>query len=299
VGKGESASADGTVKAVSIRQWTNSILAVALLAASAFGQGMTGGILSPPANVRPPGLKNVGIQQNLNQQIPADLAFTDDLGRPVHLGDYFGKRPLILNLVYYNCPMLCGEVLSGLEHSLRMMKFDVGKEFDVITVSFDPAETPEMAAKKKAEFLRRYKRAGAEQGWHFLVGKQESIDSLTKAAGFQYQYDEKTKQFAHVAAILVLTQQGKIAQYYYGVEYPPKDLRLGLVEAGAGKIGNVVDQLLLYCYHYDPEQGKYSATILRVLRLAGVATMLFLGTFIFMMIRRGPSHDSQKLGRIR
>ena len=267
-----------------------------LLAGSAFGQGMTSGIMSPPANVRPPGLKNVGIQQNLNQPIPADLRFVDDLGRNVRLGDYFGKRPIILNLVYYNCPMMCGEVLSGLEHSLRMMKLDVGKDFDVITASFDPGETPEMAAKKKSEFLRRYNRPGAEQGWHFLVGKPDAIDALTKAAGFQYQYDEKTKQFAHATAILVLTPEGKIAQYYYGVEYPPKDLRLGLVEAGAGKIGNVVDQLLLYCYHYDPEQGKYSATIMRVLRLGGVATMLFLGTIIFVMIRRGPAHANH-LGR--
>jgi protein SCO1/2 len=285
---------------VSSKQHTNSVIAVMiLLAVSAFGQGMTSGILSPSPSVRPPGLKNVGIQQNLNQEIPANLAFTDDLGRSLHLGDYFGKRPLILNLVYYNCPMLCGEVLSGLEHSLSMMQFDVGKEFDVITVSFDPSETPEMAAKKKSEFLRRYKRAGAEQGWHFLVGKPDAIDALTKAAGFQYQYDAKTKQFAHATAILVLTPEGRIAQYYYGVEYPPKDLRLGLVEAGKGKIGNIVDQLLLYCYHYDPEQGKYSATILRVLRLAGVATMLCIGTLIFVMIRRGPSHGVREAGRVR
>src|SRR5215468_390349 len=159
-----------------------------LLTTTAFGQGMTNGILSPPANVRPPGLKNVGIQQNLSQQIPPELAFTDELGRHVQLKDYFGKRPLILNLVYYNCPMLCGEVLSGLTNSLRMMKFDVGKEFDVITVSFDTQETPEMAAARKAEFLKRYKRAGSGQGWHFLVGKQDAIDALTKAAGFQYQY---------------------------------------------------------------------------------------------------------------
>ena len=285
---------------MSSKQHTNSVIAVmVLLAVSAFGQGMTSGILSPSPSVRPPGLKNVGIQQNLNQEIPANLAFTDDLGRSLHLGDYFGKRPLILNLVYYNCPMLCGEVLSGLEHSLGMMQFDVGKEFDVITVSFDPSETPEMAAKKKSEFLRRYKRAGAEQGWHFLVGKPDAIDALTKAAGFQYQYDAKTKQFAHATAILVLTPEGRIAQYYYGVEYPPKDLRLGLVEAGKGKIGNTVDQLLLYCYHYDPEQGKYSATILRVLRLAGVATMLCIGTLIFVMIRRGPSHGVREAGRVR
>ena len=279
---------------------SNQILAAILaLAASAFGQGMTNGIMSPPANVRPPGLKNVGIRQNLNQPIPAGLLFTDDLGRSVRLGDYFGKKPLILNLVYYTCPMLCGEVLSGLENSLRMMKFDVGKEFDVITVSFDPNDTPEPAAKKKSEFLRRYKRAGAEQGWHFLVGHQDAIDALTKAAGFDYQYDPKSKQFAHTAAILILTPEGKIAQYYYGIEYPPKDLRLGLVEAGAGKIGNVVDALLLYCYHYDPEQGKYSAVILRVLRLAGVATILFIGTFIFVMIRRSPAHDTPGVGRTR
>jgi protein SCO1 len=284
-----------------MRLFNNSMLVVAtfvLLGAAAFGQGMTGGILSPPAGVRPPGLKNVGIQQNLNQQIPAGLAFKDDLGRDVRLQDYFGKRPMILNLVYYNCPMLCGEVLSGLVNSLRMMKFDVGKEFDVITVSFDPRETPEMAANKKAEFMKRYKRTGAEQGWHFLVGDQNAIDTLTKAAGFQYQYDEKTKQFAHATAIMILTPEGKIAQYYYGVEYPPKDLRLGLVEAGQGKIGNVVDQLLLYCYHYDPEQGKYSAMILRVVRLAGVATMLFLGSLIFLMIRRGTVHEGG-VGRVR
>ena len=272
---------------------------VALATACAFGQGMTNGILSPPANVRPPGLKNVGIQQNLNQPLPLDLMFTDDLGRNVRLGDYFGKKPVILSLVYFNCPMLCGEVLSGLEHSLRMMKFDVGNEFDVVTVSFDPKDTPEMAAKKKAEFLKRYKRAGAEQGWHFLVGKQEAIDVLTKAVGFQYQYDPKSQQFAHATAIMIATPDGKIAQYYYGVEYPPKDLRLGLVEAGKGKIGNVVDELLLYCYHYDPTQGKYSATILRVLRLAGIATMLSLGTLIFVMIRRGPGHDALGVGRIK
>lgn len=274
------------------------LASVTLLAACAFGQGMTSGIMSPPANVRPPGLKNVGIQQNLNQPLPLDLTFTDDVGRTVRLGDYFGKKPVILSLVYFNCPMLCGEVLSGLEHSLRMMSLNVGQDFDVITVSFDPKDTPEMAAKKKAEFLKRYKRAGGEQGWHFLVGQQASIDALTKAAGFQYDYDPKTQQFAHATAIMIATPDGKLAQYYYGVEYPPKDLRLGLVEAGNGKIGNVVDQLLLYCYHYDPEKGKYSATILRVLRLAGVATMLSLGTLIFIMIRRGSDHDAAGAGRV-
>ena len=288
---------------MSPEQRAKSILAAAasvfLLAASAGGQGMTSGILSPPANVRPPGLKNVGIRQNLNQPIPPDLVFQDDRGQSVRLGDYFGQKPIILSLVYYRCPMLCGEVLSGLEHSLRMMKFDVGREFDVVTVSFDPADTPETAARKKAEFLRRYDRPAADRGWHFLVGRQDAIDRLTQAAGFQYEYDPKTRQFAHATAIMLLTPEGRIAQYYYGVEYPPKDLRLGLVEAGKGRIGSVVDQLLLYCYHYDPEKGKYSATVLRVLRLAAVATMLCLGTFIVLMIRRGPVQDLQGVERVR
>ena len=288
---------------MSTEQRAKSILAAAasvlLLAASAGGQGMTSGILSPPASVRPPGLKNVGIRQNLNQPIPPDLVFQDDRGQSVRLGDYFGQKPIILSLVYYRCPMLCGEVLSGLEHSLRMMKFDVGREFDVVTVSFDPAETPEMAARKKAEFLRRYDRPVADRGWHFLVGRQDAIDRLTQAAGFQYEYDPKTRQFAHATAIMLLTPEGRIAQYYYGVEYPPKDLRLGLVEAGKGRIGSVVDQLLLYCYHYDPEKGKYSATVLAVLRLAAVATMLCLGTFIVLMIRRGPVQDLQGVERVR
>jgi len=248
---------------------------------------MSQGIMSPPPNVRPPGLKNVGIQQNLNQQIPPDLMFTDDLGRKVRLGDYFGKKPLVLNLVYFTCPMLCGEELAGLESALRVLKFDVGKEFDVITISFDPKDTPEAAAKKKEEIVRRYRRAGAEQGWHFLVGEQDSIDAIARAAGFEYEYDPKTGQFAHSTAIMVLTPQGKIAQYYYGIDYPPKDLRLALVAASQNKIGNVVDALLLYCYHYDPEQGRYSATIMRILRLMGVATLLCLGMLLLVMVRRG------------
>ena len=248
---------------------------------------MTQGILSPPANVRPPGLKNVGIEQRLNEQIPPGLAFRDETGKPVHMTDYFGKKPMILNLVYYQCPMLCGEVLSGLESALRVMKFDVGKEFDVLTISFDPRETPEMAAKKKAEFLKRYGRAGAERGWHFLTGPKESIDALTKAVGFQYEYIDKTGQFAHATAIMVLTPGGKISQYYYGVEFAPKDLRLGLIQASGNKIGTVVDQVLLYCYHYDPATGKYGAIISRILQLAGVATIIIMGVFIAVMIRMG------------
>jgi protein SCO1/2 len=260
------------------------LLALCLGAAA---QNMNTGMLSPPANVRPPGLKNVGIQQNLNQQIPAELQFRDETGRAVQLSEYFGKKPMILNLVYYNCPMLCSEVLSGLETALKPLKFDVGKEFDILTISFDPRETPEMAAKKKAEYLKRYGRPGASEGWHFLTGPKESVDALTKAAGFQYEYDAKTGQFAHTTAIMILTPEGKISQYYYGVEFAPKDLRLGLVQASDEKIGNVVDEVLLYCYHYDPQAGKYSATIFRIMRLAAIATMIAVGGLMLVLIRRG------------
>ncbi len=261
-----------------------------VLTAAAWGQGMSKGILSPPANVRPPGLKNVGIEQHLDEQIPPELAFRDETGKTVRIGEYFGQRPMILNLVYYQCPMLCSEVMSGLESALRVLKFDVGKDFDVLTVSFDPKETPEIAAKSKAEYLKRYKRPGAEAGWHFLTGPQESIEALTKAAGFQYQYDPKTGQFAHTTAIMILTPQGKIAQYYFGVEYAPKDLRLGLVEASSGKIGTVVDEVLLYCYHYDPATGKYGAIITRILQLSAAATILILGGLLLILFRRGPAH---------
>ena len=267
------------------------IVLTLVMTLSALGQGMTKGIMSPPANVRPPGLLNVGIEQHLDEQIPADLNFRDETGKPVRLGDYFGKKPMILNLVYYNCPMLCGEVLSGLESAMRVLKFDVGKEYDVLTVSFDPRETPDMATKKKAEFLKRYGRAGADQGWHFLTGQQESIDALTKAAGFQYQYNPKTGQFAHATAIVLLTPGGKITQYYYGVEYAPKDLRLGLIQASQNKIGTLADQVLLYCYHYDPNTGKYGAIISRVLQLSALATILGLGTLMIVLIRFGSGHN--------
>lgn len=260
---------------------------LSVLCIGAVAQNMNTGMLSPPANVRPPGLKDVGIQQNLNQQIPPALEFRNESGKAVHLGDYFGKKPMILNLVYYNCPMLCGEVLSGLETALKPLKFDVGKEFDILTISFDPRETPEIAAKKKVEYLKRYGRAGASDGWHFLTGPKESIDALTKAAGFQYEYDPKTGQFAHTTAIMILTPAGKISQYYYGVEFAPKDLRLGLIQASGEKIGNVVDEVLLYCYHYDPQAGKYSATIFRIMRLAAAATMLAVGTLMIVLMRRG------------
>jgi protein SCO1/2 len=253
------------------------------------GNGM-GTMTTPPTSERPPMLKAVSVEQRLNQQIPPDLTFRDETGKPVRLSDYFGKRPMILNLVYYQCPMLCGEVLSGLTSSLAMVKFDLGKQFDVITVSFDPRETPEMAAEKKHTFLQRYHRPGAEQGWHFLTGDQPNIEALAKAAGFGYQFDEKTGQFAHATAIMILTPDGRISRYLYGVEYAPKDIRLGLVEASENKIGNLVDAVLLYCYHYDPATGKYGAIVMNIMRVVGVLTILILGSFMFVMFRRPPAH---------
>jgi protein SCO1 len=267
-----------------------------LWATTAWGQGMTQGMVSPPANLRPPGLKHVGIEQHLNQQIPPGLRFRDESGKPVELADYFGRKPLILNLVYYQCPMLCGEVLSGLVSALRILKFDVGQEFDVLTVSFDPRDTPEIAASKKAELLKRYGRPGAAAGWHFLTGTESSIDALTQSAGFEYEYDPKIQQFAHATAILVLTPQGKIAQYYYGIEFAPRDLRLGLVQASQSKIGTIRDQVLLYCYHYDPDQGKYGAIISRILKLAAAATILLLGTFLIAMFRLGSVTERRHKG---
>jgi protein SCO1/2 len=256
-----------------------------------------GGIMAPSANVKPPGLKSVGIEQRLNEQVPANLAFRDETGKPVKLGDYFGKRPLILSLVYFRCPMLCSEVLSGVEGSLKAISFNLGKDFDVLTVSFDPHDTPEAATEKKAEMLKRYRRPGVADGWHFLTGSQDSIDALTKAVGFQYQYDETTDQFAHTTGLMILTPEGKIAQYYYGVEFPPRDVRLGLIQASQNKIGTLADEVLLYCYHYDPKTGKYSAMISRIIQLGGGLTVLLIGTGLLVLLRRGS--DSEARGRSR
>jgi len=277
------------------------LFSLIMLTTAAFGQGMTKGIMSPPTSVRPPYLQNVGIEQHLDGQVPPELTFVDDAGRPVKLGDYFGKKPLILNLVYYNCTMLCGEALAGLTGAMKMVKFNVGDEFDVITVSFNPQETPAIAAAKKQDYLKRYGRAGAASGWHFLTGPADSINALTKSVGFQYQYDAKRNQYAHATAIMVLTPQGRISRYFYGVDFPPKDLRLGLVEASQGKIGNAVDQVLLYCYHYDPETGKYGAMVSNMLRLGAGITILLLGGLIFILLRlekAAPRRTVAKTGTI-
>ena len=265
-----------------------------LAATPAFSQGMTQGVMSPPAAMRPPYLQNVGIEQRLNSQVPPDLVFTDSTGKQVKLGDYFGKKPLIMNLVYYNCTMLCGEELAGLAGAMKMVKFDVGNQFDVITVSFNPKETPAMAAAKKADYTKRYGRPGAASGWHFLTGSADSINALTKAVGFQYQYDAARNQYAHATAIMVLTPQGRISRYFYGVDFPPKDLRMGLVEASNEKIGNPIDQVLLYCYHYDPATGKYGAVVSNMLKIGGGLTLLLLGGLLFILIRLDRAAASRK-----
>ena len=236
-------------------------------------------------NGLPAALNDVGIDQKLNEQVPLDLVFRDESGREVTLGEYFNHgRPVIISLVYYECPMLCNQVLNGMTGSLRTLSFDIGKEFDVITVSFDARETPQLAADKKASYIARYGRPGAKQSWHFLTGDQKSIDALTKTVGFRYAYDRATKQFAHASGIMLATPEGKLARYFYGIEYAPKDLRLSIVEASANKIGSPVDQLLLYCFHYDPASGKYGLVILNVVRLGGVITIV--GIFALLMILR-------------
>jgi protein SCO1/2 len=237
-------------------------------------------------DTRPAPLREVAIEQRLDAQVPLDLAFRDERGRDVTLGDYFGRRPVVLSLVYYECPMLCTLTLNGLVRALKVLAFDVGRELEVVTVSFDPRETPALAAAKKETYLREYGRPGAAAGWHFLTGENEAIARLTEAVGFRYAWVPEEGQYAHAAAIVVLTPDGRIARYFYGVEYAPRDLRLGLVEAAAGRIGTAVDQLLLYCYRYDPTTGKYGAIAINLVRAGGVATVLALGGFVLVMWRR-------------
>ena len=254
----------------------------------AAGGGLQPSGSSGVTSQRPSILQQVGIDQHLNQQLPLDLRFHDESGRDVRLGDYFGKRPVILSLVYYRCPMLCGEVLNALTSSLNVVNFDLGHDYDVVTVSIDPRETPDVAAKMKAVYLHRYNKHTpvADQGWHFLTGAQDQIQQLAQTVGFRYVYDPRIDQYAHASGIQIATPDGRLSQYYYGIEYSPKDLRLGLIEASKNHIGTVVDQLILYCYHYDPATGHYGAIVMRVLRLAGIATVLLLGGFIVIMTRR-------------
>ncbi|MCH6560575.1 SCO family protein [candidate division KSB1 bacterium] len=239
-------------------------------------------------------LDEIGIEQKLNEQIPLDLTFLDATGQRVQLRDYFGEKPVILSLVYYECPMLCSMILNGLLRSLNILSFDVGDEFNIVTVSFDPKETTKLAMGKKKSYLSKYGRLDAGKGWHFLTGDESSIQQLTEAVGFNYKYDPETNQFVHASGIMVLTPQGKLSRYFYGVEYSAKDLKFGLMEAANNKIGSVVDQLLLYCYHYDPVTGKYGMVIMNVIRISGTATVLVLAAFMVAMFRRDRKAKSEE-----
>jgi protein SCO1/2 len=227
----------------------------------------------------------VAFEQRLNEQLPLELPFKDENGNAVKLGDYFGKKPVVLTFVYYECPMLCTQVLNGLESALRVLNESVGDEFDVVTVSFDPRETPVLAAGKKQAYLERYKREGAERGWHFLTGDQASIDAVTRAAGFSYAWDEDTKQFAHASGVVVATPAGKLARYFFGIEYSPRDLKFALMESATERIGSLADQVLLYCYHYDPAKGNYGFVAMRAVRIGGAVTLMALVGFVFVSLR--------------
>jgi protein SCO1/2 len=233
-----------------------------------------------------PQLKGVGFKQHLDQRLPLDAAFTDDNGRPVTLGQLFGSKPVILAFVYYQCPMLCTQVMNGLSSALKVMPFTAGKDYEVVLVSFDPRDTPAIAAEKKRAHLEYWSTEHDGAAWHLLTGDEASIRRATSAAGFTYQWDEATGQFAHVSGVLVVTPQGRLSRYFYGVEFSPKELRLALVESGQGRIGSAIDELLLYCFHYDPESGRYGLMVMNLVRLGGVITVLVMGGFILLMRRR-------------
>ncbi len=291
-----------TIRPIMKRSGATATLACALLCASALGQVSSYGDKQTGENTGdqlPQVLQKVGVAQHLNQPLPLDAQFVDDTGKPVKLGDYFGKHPAILSLVYYNCPMLCSEELDGLTSALEMVHLTPGKDFDVVIISIDPSETPELAAKKKAFYVKRYGRPETAAGWHFLTGQAQAIDSVTNAVGFGYIRvpgpDGKLSQFAHASSIEVVTTDGKLAQYYLGVEYSAKDVMLGLIEASGNKIGSPVANILTYCYHYDPESNKHSIRVVRVVQLGGMITVAGLGGFMFLMFRRdlklGREHD--------
>jgi len=246
----------------------------------------------------PGALNGVGIDQKLDSALPLNLTFKDEAGRDVPLSSFFHSgKPVLLALVYYRCPMLCTQILTGVESSLKVVSFNPGQDFEVVSVSFDPKDTPEIAAAKKQTYLKRYGRPNTQNGWHFLTGDEANIKALTDAVGFHYKYDAKTDQFAHASGIMIVTPDGRLSKYFYGVEYAPRDVRLGLVEASQGKIGNPVDQILLFCYHYDPATGKYGAIAMNMVRFAGAAFVVVCGMFLLVVFRRDFKHDKQQMRR--
>jgi protein SCO1/2 len=257
--------------------------------------GLTAALIAAAVAAQPAApspFSRIGLDQRVGQSVPLDLPFRDEKGHVVRLGDYFGKRPVVLSLVYYNCPMLCTLTVNGLTRGLKGVTFDAGNDYQVVLVSIDPKETPAIAAKAREDALHRYARPGADAGWHFLTGTEQSIAVLARSVGFRYYYDEVSHQYAHAAGIMLLTPDGRLSRYLYGIEFPPRSLRLGLVEATDRKIGSVMDQVLLYCFHYDPVQGRYSATTLNIVRAGGALTVLGLAVMIVLM--RRPAHRGPK-----
>jgi protein SCO1/2 len=262
------------------------VMAVWAVSAPLRAQGLAPDDAGDPAKAKPGLLSQVGIDQHLNQQVPLHLVFNDESGREIHLGELFGKRPVILAMVYYECPMLCTQVLNGLVSALGVINFDVGREFDVVAVSINPKETPGLAAQKKQAYLDRYKRPQSAAGWHFLTGTEENIKQLAAAVGFRYAFDPAIQQYAHGAGVELLTPKGVISKYFYGIEFSARDIRFGVIEASEEHIGTPIDDVLLLCYHYDPSTGKYGAAAIDAVRIGGIATMLALGTFLFVSLRK-------------
>ena len=263
-------------------RFISGVFALLLCASAASAQAVPDNTGTASQNM-PAVLRNVGFEPQLNSRLPLDLAFRDETGRNVQFRDYFNQRPVVLALVYYGCPMLCDQVEQGVVGTLRMLSFKPGRDYDVVFVSFDSRETSEMAAQKKEVAMTHFRRPETSNGWHFLTGSKESVDALTKGANFRYSFDRKSGLFAHASGIMLLTPDGRISRYFYGVEYPARDVRLGLVDASAGKIGTPIDRALLFCYQYDPASARYSASILKIIRLGGVLTILGLvaGILIF------------------
>jgi protein SCO1/2 len=276
---------------MSLLNWRTTILAGALaLTAGAASAQSSGGGIQPQAGIpsmqMPGALQGVGFEQRLNETLPLDLMFADEDGRQVRLGEYFNRRPVVLAFVYYECPMLCSQVMNGITSALTALDERVGADFEVVAVSFDPRETPMLAAAKKKSYVDRYNRDGAEHGFHFLTGSEASIKALTAAAGFKYAWDEQTQQFAHASGFAVATPAGKLSRYFFGIEYAPRDIKFALIESSAGRVGSLVDQILLYCYHYDAGTGSYSFVAMKAVQLGGAFTLLALVGFVVVAIRR-------------
>ena len=276
---------------MTVMNWRTTVLASAMALASAVvsAQSSNGGLQPQPgvpSSQMPGALQDVGFEQRLNETLPLDLMFKDEDNREVRLGEYFNRRPVVLAFVYYECPMLCSQVMNGVTSALTALDESAGSDYEVVAVSFDPRETPMMAAAKKKSYVDRYNRANAAHGFHFLTGSEASIKALTAAAGFNYAWDEQTQQFAHASGFVVATPAGKLSRYFFGIEYAPRDIKFALIESSAGRVGSLIDQVLLYCYHYDPKTGSYSFVAMKAVQLGGAFTLLALVGFVVVAIRR-------------